>query len=228
MADGALSEVRVFVADDHAVVLVGVRAVIEAEPDLVVVGEAATSGEAMAGVASTRPDVVVVDLQLGQDDGIEVCRELRARHPEVRCLVLTAFSARRDIIQAMAAGAAGYVLKQRTTADLVDAIRRVARGETVRPLGVDKELLDRLATRDAPDALLERLSPRDRRILALLAEGCSNRQIADALFLSEKTVKNYVSRLLAKLGMSRRTEAAVYGARLSDSGEIGESGLSPL
>jgi two-component system response regulator DevR len=224
VTDYAHPKVRVFVLDDHAVVLAGVRTIIEAEPDLVVVGEASTAEEALARIACAPPDVAIVDLQLGQDDGIEVCRELRARHPEVRCLVLTAFSDRRDVIQAVMAGAAGYLLKQRTTADLVDAIRKVARGEVLDLPGITEEMLDRVRRHGAPDALLERLSPRDRRILALLADGRSNRQIADELFLSEKTVKNYVSRLLAKLGMARRTEAAVYGARLSDYGELDSGG----
>ena len=209
--------VRVFLLDDHEFVRIGVRAVIDAQPDLAVVGEAATAKEALIQIPDILPDVAIIDLQLCESDGIEVCREVTAHHPEVRCLVLSAFSYRRAVLGAVSAGAAGYVLKQCPGHELVEAIRTVARGGTV---------FDESITRSARhptelDPLLRRLTPQERRILTLIAEGRTNRQIADDLFLAEKTVKNNVSRLLAKLGMARRSEAAAYRARLAERGEFG-------
>lgn len=211
---------RIFLLDDHELVRIGVRAVIDAEADLEVVGEAATSEEALARIPPARPHVAVVDLQLGDGDGIAVCRELRARHPEVRCLVLSAFSDQRDVVGAVMAGAAGYVLKQRASRELVDAIRTVAGGGTVLDPSVAEGLLDRLRSGSSPDPLLGRLSDQERRVLVFIAEGRTNRQIAEELFLAEKTVRNYVSNLLAKLGMHRRSEAAAYAARLEERGEL--------
>jgi DNA-binding NarL/FixJ family response regulator len=210
----------VFLVDDHELVRLGVRAVVEAEEDLAVVGEAAGATEALARIAATRPDVAVVDLQLGQGDGIAVCRELHARHPEVRCLVLSAFSDQRDVLGALMAGAAGYVLKQRASRELVQAIRTVAAGGTVLDPGVAEGVLARMREGGQPDPMLARLSAQERRILCLIAEGRTNREIADDLFLAEKTVRNYVSNLLAKLKMHRRSEAAAYAARLTERGEL--------
>jgi DNA-binding NarL/FixJ family response regulator len=210
----------VFLVDDHELVRLGVRAVVEAEEDLAVVGEAAGATEALARIAATRPDVAVVDLQLGQGDGIAVCRELHARHPEVRCLVLSAFSDQRDVLGALMAGAAGYVLKQRASRELVQAIRTVAAGGTVLDPGVAEGVLARMREGGQPDPMLARLSAQERRILCLIAEGRTNREIADELFLAEKTVRNYVSNLLAKLKMHRRSEAAAYAARLTERGEL--------
>ncbi len=202
--------VRVFLLDDHEFLRIGVRAVVDAEPDLVIVGEGATAGAALALIPILRPDVAVIDLQLPDGNGIEVCREVSTRHPEVRCLVLSAFPYRTAVLGAQAAGAMGYLLKQRASAELVTAIRTVASGRTFfgesgTPLTPDPVDLD---------PALHRLSPQERRVLALIAEGRTNRQIADALFLAEKTVKNYVSSLLAKLGLERRTQAAVLAAKL--------------
>jgi DNA-binding NarL/FixJ family response regulator len=211
---------RVFLLDDHEFIRIGVRAVIDAEDDLEVVGEAATAEEALARIGAVRPDVAVVDLQLGGSDGTAVCREVRARHPEIRCLVLTAFSDQRNVLDAVMAGAAGYVLKQRASRELADAIRAVAGGGTVLDPGVTQGLCDRIRSGAVPDALLGRLSEQERRILVGIAEGRTNRQIAEELFLAEKTVRNYVSHLLAKLGMHHRSEAAAYAARLDERGEL--------
>jgi two-component system response regulator DevR len=214
---------RVFLLDDHELVRVGLRTLIDAEEDLSVVGEAATADEALARIPAARPDVTVVDLQLAEGEGIEVCREVRSRYPEVRCLVLSAFSDERDVSRAIMAGAAGYVLKQRASRDLVAAIREVGQGGTVLDPALTAGVLDRLRTGGEPDPLLQRLSAQERRILEFIADGCTNRQIAEELFLAEKTVRNYVSNLLAKLGMHRRSEAAAYAARLEERGELGET-----
>lgn len=214
--------VKVFLLDDHELVRLGLRTLIEAESDLAVVGEAATATDALARIPAARPDVAIVDLHLDQGDGIEVCRELRSRHPEVKCLVLTAFSDEREVSGAVMAGAAGYVLKQRASRDLVEAIREVGRGGTVLDPAVTEGVLARMRSGGEPDSLLRRLSPQERRILELIAEGRTNRQIAEELFLAEKTVRNYVSNLLAKLGMQRRSEAAAYAARLEERGQLGQ------
>jgi len=208
--------VRVFLLDDHEIVRLGLRTLIAAESDLVLVGEAGTGPEALAGIAASRPDVAVIDLQLEDGDGIEVCREIRERHPEVRCLVLTAFAERRDVTAARLVGAVGYVLKQRAPKDFVEAVRTVAAGGAAFG-GNQPRLFERsLSARGERSAeLLDRLSAQERRILVLLAEGQTNRQIGAQLFLAENTVKNYVSHLLTKLGMARRSEAAAYAARLA-------------
>jgi two-component system response regulator DevR len=214
--------VRVFLVDDHELVRVGLRALIDAEDDLVFAGEAATASEALDRIPATRPDVAVVDLHLGDSHGVEVCREVRSRHPEVRCLVLSAFSDERDVSGAILAGAAGYVLKHRATKDLVEAIRAVGRGGTVLDPALAEGVLALMRTGSAPDPLLRRLSAQELRILERIAEGRTNRQIAAELSLAEKTVRNYVSNLLAKLGMHRRSEAAAFAARLEERGELGE------
>ena len=213
--------VRVFLLDDHELVRVGLRTLIDAEADLSVVGEAATAEEALVRLPAARPDVAVVDLQLGQSNGVEVCREVRSRHPEVSCLVLSAFSDERDVSAAILAGAAGYVLKQRASKDLVEAIRAVGQGATALDPSLTDGVLTRMRSGSNPDPLLGRLSAQERRILELIAGGLTNRQIADDMFLAEKTVRNYVSNLLAKLGMHRRSEAAAYAARLEERGELG-------
>jgi DNA-binding NarL/FixJ family response regulator len=209
---------RVFLLDDHEIVRRGLRDLLEAEDDLTVTGEASTADEALARIPSTRPDVAVLDVRLGEGgDGIEVCREIRSRHPEVRCLMLTSFADDEALFAAIMAGAAGYVLKQVRGTELIDAIRRVARGESLLDPTLTGRVLDRLRAKPSQDVdELAGLTDQERRILELIAEGHTNRQIAEAIFLAEKTVKNYVSNLLAKLGMSRRTEAAAYAARLAE------------
>jgi two-component system response regulator DevR len=209
--------IRVFLLDDHEVVRRGLRDLLEAEDDITVVGEAGTAEEALNRVPATQPDVAVLDVRLPDGDGVEVCRELRSRYPDLRCLMLTSFADDEALLGAVVAGASGYVLKQVRGTDLVDSIRRVAAGESLLDPAATARVLERFRSEpdDAVDEL-EALSPQERRILDLISEGLSNRQIAERMFLAEKTVKNYVSNVLAKLGMSRRTEAAVYAARLAE------------
>ena len=206
---------RVFLLDDHEVVRRGLRELLEAEDDLVVVGEADSTETALARIPPTRPDVAVLDVRLPDGSGIEVCREIRSRHPEIQCLMLTSFADDEALFSAIMAGAAGYVLKQVKGADLVEGVRRVGRGESLLDPAITKRVLERLRTKSEDDELAG-LTEQERRILDLVAEGLTNRQIGERMFLAEKTVKNYVSNLLAKLGMSRRTEAAVYAARLAE------------
>jgi two-component system, NarL family, response regulator DevR len=202
--------IRVFLVDDHEVVRRGLRDLMEAEEDLEVVGDAATAGMALAGIAATSPDVAVLDVRLPDGNGVEVCREVRARDPRVACLMLTSFSDDEALFDAIMAGAAGYLLKDIKGNDLVDAVRRVAGGDSLLDPSVTGKVLERLRKGDEEDPRLKALSDQERRILALIAEGLTNRQIAERMHLAEKTVKNYVSNLLAKLGMQRRTEAAVF------------------
>jgi DNA-binding NarL/FixJ family response regulator len=205
---------RVFLLDDHEVVRRGVRELLEAEDDLDVVGEAGTAAEALARIPATRPDVAVLDVRLPDGDGVEVCRDIRSEHPEVACVMLTSFADDDAVYAAIMAGAAGYLLKQVRGTDLVDGIRRVGRGESLLDPAVTTRVLERI--RHRPEDELSGLTEQERKILALIAEGLTNRQIGERLYLAEKTVKNYVSNLLAKMGMSRRTEAAAYAARLAE------------
>jgi DNA-binding NarL/FixJ family response regulator len=207
--------VRVFLLDDHEIVRRGVRELLEAEDDLEIVGEAGTAQEAYARIPAAAPDVAMLDVRLPDGDGIEVCREIRSTHPEVACLMLTSFADDEAVFSAILAGAAGYVLKQVRGTDLVEAVRRVGRGESLLDPVSTERVLQRLREPPEPDELAG-LTKQERRILDLISEGMTNRQIGEQLFLAEKTVKNYVSNLLAKLGMSRRAEAAAYAARLSE------------
>ena len=208
--------VRVFLLDDHEVVRWGVRGLLEAEDDLTVTGEASTAEEALGRIPSTQPDVAVLDVRLPDGDGVEVCREIRSRHPEIQCLMLTSFADDEALFSAIMAGAAGYVLKQIKGSDLVDAIRRVAGGASLLDPSVTGRVLERLRAPPEENEGISRLSDQERRILELIAEGRTNRQIAEEIYLAEKTVKNYVSSMLMKLGMQRRTEAAAYAARLAE------------
>jgi DNA-binding NarL/FixJ family response regulator len=201
--------------DDHEVVRRGVRELLEADEDMVVVGEAGTAEEALSRIPATTPNVAVLDVRLPDGDGVEVCREIRSKHPEIACIMLTSFADDEAVYAAIMAGAAGYVLKQVRGSDLISGIKRVAAGESLLDPLVTTRLLDRLRHQGEEDEL-SALSDQERRILELIAEGLTNRQIGERMFLAEKTVKNYVSNLLSKLGMSRRTEAAVYAARLSE------------
>jgi DNA-binding NarL/FixJ family response regulator len=205
---------RIFLLDDHEIVRRGLSELIEAEDDLTVVGEAGTAEEAIGRIGALRPDVAVLDVQLPDGDGIEVCRDVRAAHPEVACVMLTSFADDEAVYAAIMAGAAGYLLKQIRGTDLVEGIRQVAAGGSLLDPAVTARVLERLRTQGADDELAG-LTEQERRILALIADGLTNRQIGEQLFLAEKTIKNYVSTLLAKLGMSRRTEAAAYAARLA-------------
>jgi len=205
--------IRVFLLDDHEIVRRGVRDLLEAEDDIVVVGEAATQDEAVRRVPALDPDVAVLDVRLEEGDGIEACREIRSRHPRTACLVLTSFADDEALFRAIMAGVAGYVLKQIRSSDLVDAVRRVASGQSLLDPIVTARVLERVRTGPRQDERIARLSTQERAVLELLAEGLTNRQIAERLYLAEKTIKNYVTSVLAKLGMARRTEAAVYAAR---------------
>jgi two-component system, NarL family, response regulator DevR len=205
----------VFLLDDHEIVRRGLRELLEAEGDLVVVGEAGTAEEAYGRIPATSPDVAVLDVRLPDGDGIEVCREIRSKHPEIACIMLTSFSDDEAVYASIMAGAAGYLLKQVRGSDLVNGVRRVAAGESLLDPQVTTRVLDRLRHREGDDELAS-LTDQERRILGLIAEGLTNRQIGERLFLAEKTVKNYVSNMFAKLGMHRRTEAAAYAARLAE------------
>lgn len=206
--------IRVFLLDDHEVVRRGLRDLLEAEDGFVVVGEAGTAEEAFGRIPATTPDVAVLDVRLPDGDGIEVCRDIRSRHPEIQCLILTSFADDEALLSAIMAGAAGYLLKQVKGTDLVGGIRRVGSGESLLDPALTERVLERL--RSPEDDELASLTTQERRILDLIAEGLTNRQIGERMYLAEKTVKNYVSNLLSKLGMSRRTEAAVYAARLAE------------
>jgi two-component system, NarL family, response regulator DevR len=214
--------VRVFLLDDHEIVRRGVKELLETDGDLEVVGEAGTAAEALARIPPTRPDVAVLDVRLPDGDGVQVCREIRSAHPEIQCLMLTSFADDEALFQAIMAGAAGYVLKQIKGADVVEAVRAVAAGRSLLDPSVTARVVERLRKGSEEDELLARLSPQERNILRLIADGLTNRQIAEQVHLAEKTVKNYVSNLLAKLGMERRTQAAVYAARLGAQGQTRE------
>jgi DNA-binding NarL/FixJ family response regulator len=211
--------VRVFLVDDHEVVRRGLKELIDGEDDLTVVGDAASAGMALAGIAQTSPDVAVLDVRLPDGNGVEVCRDVRARDPQIACLMLTSFGDDEALFDAIMAGASGYLLKDVRGADLLDAIRRVASGDSLLDPSVTGKVLERLRRGDEEDPRLTSLSEQERRILSLIAEGLTNRQIAERMHLAEKTVKNYVSNLLAKLGMQRRTEAAVFYTQV-ERGEI--------
>jgi DNA-binding NarL/FixJ family response regulator len=208
--------IRVFLLDDHEIVRRGVRELLEAEADIEVVGEAGTAEEAVGRIPATSPDVAVLDVRLPDGSGVEVCRDVRSARPDLACIMLTSFADDEALFEAIMAGAAGYVLKQIRGSDLVDAIRRVAAGQSLLDPALTAKVLERLRKGPEEDERLRDLTDQERRILGLLADGKTNRQIADEMFLAEKTVKNYVSNLLAKMGMSRRTEAAVYAARIAE------------
>ena len=208
--------ITVFLVDDHEVVRRGVRDLLESTGDVTVVGEAGSVAEALERVPATAPDVAVLDVQLPDGTGIELCRELRSQRPELSCLMLTSFPDDDALLDAVVAGASGYVLKQVRGSDLVDAVRQVATGHSLLDPVLRERAAKRIRSGPEEDERLRHLTPQERRILDLLADGMTNRQIADEMFLAEKTVKNYVSNLLAKMGMSRRTEAAVFAARMAE------------
>ena len=218
-------QVRVFLLDDHEIVRRGVRELLEAEDDLVVVGEASTAAEALARVPAVRPDVAVLDVRLPDGDGVQVCRELRSADPSLACLMLTSFADEDALLGAIMAGAAGYVLKQVRGGDLVGAVRTVAAGGSLLDPMVTLQVLDRLRADKATKDPLAALTAQERQILELIGEGLTNRQIGERMFLAEKTVKNYVSSLLSKLGLQRRTQAAVLVTGLAH--EPGEGGRTP-
>jgi DNA-binding NarL/FixJ family response regulator len=230
------SPIRVFLLDDHEVVRRGVHDLLDSEPDIDVVGEAGTAEHALARGPALCPDVAVLDVRLPDGDGITVCRELRSSMPRLACLMLTSFDDDDALLDAIMAGAAGYVLKQIKGSDLVSAVRTVASGQSMLDPATTARLMSSLRDEGSPDPdpderALSELSPRERDILELVGEGLTNRQIGRRLYLSEKTVKNNVSRLLAKLGVERRVQAAVIathgGARDGSPGGHGHPRGAP-
>lgn len=208
-------KIRVFLLDDHEVVRRGVHDLLSGEADIEVVGEAGTVADAAARVMATRPDVAVLDVRLPDGSGVEVCRDIRSRDESVRCLMLTSFADDEALFDAIMAGASGYVLKDIRGAELLSAVRGVAAGKSLLDPAATARVLERLRDGGAkPDDRLARLTDQERRILELIGEGLTNRAIGERLHLAEKTIKNYVSSLLAKLGMQRRSQAAAFVARL--------------
>jgi DNA-binding NarL/FixJ family response regulator len=207
--------IRVYLLDDHEVVRTGLRELLERDGDMTVVGESGTAAHATARIPALRPDVAILDARLPDGTGIDVCRDIRSVDPSIQALILTSYEDDEALFAAIMAGAAGYVLKQIRGTDLVDAVRQVAAGRSLLDPAVTTRVLDRIRRPqpDQPDEL-RHLTDQERRILTHIAEGKTNRDIATAMHLSEKTVKNYVSSILAKLGLHRRTQAAVLAAKL--------------
>ena len=216
--------IRVFLVDDHQVVREGVRRLLEADGDITVVGEAGTAADAITGIEAAVPDVAVLDVRLPDGDGISVCREIRSHHGDIACLMLTSFADDEALAHAVVAGAAGYVLKQVRGNEIVSAVRAVAAGHRLIDSDTARRSLERLRHEHEGHAAEQRLTDRETAILTLIAQGRTNREIGAELFLAEKTVKNYVSNLLAKLGMGRRSEAAAYAARLESRRTAGAEG----
>jgi two-component system, NarL family, response regulator DevR len=208
--------IRVFLLDDHEIVRAGLRSLFETDDEFVVVGEAATAAEALDRIPATRPHVAILDVRLPDGSGIEVCRDIRSHSPEIACVMLTSYADDEALVAAVMAGAAGYVLKQVGAVSLVEDVRRVADGHSLMDPALIQRLLEKIRRGSEEDPLLASLTPQERRILDLVADGQTNRQIANELYLAEKTVKNYVSNLLSKLGMERRTQAASYATRVAE------------
>jgi two-component system, NarL family, response regulator DevR len=214
--------VRVFLLDDHEVVREGIRSLLEFDEEIEVVGEASTVAEALTRIPFARPDVAILDVRLPDGSGIEVCREARSNDPDLKCLMLTSYADDEALYASVMAGAAGYVLKQIRGRDLVADVKKVAAGGTLMDSRAVAKVIERITNPPNPRDELSALSPQERKLLDHIADGLTNRQIAEAMFLSEKTVKNYVTSLLAKLNMTNRTEAAVFVTRLKD-GTLDES-----
>jgi two-component system response regulator DevR len=210
----APDRIRVFLLDDHEVVRQGLRALLESHGDIEVVGESGLAAEAMARIPALRPDVAVLDARLPDGSGIEVCRSVRAIDPSVKALILTSYDDDEALFAAIMAGAAGYVLKEITGQDLVGAVRQVAAGNSLIDPSLTARVLERVRNPPGIAPELAGLTEQELKLLALIAEGLTNRQIGERMFLAEKTVKNYVSSILAKLGLERRTQAAVLASKL--------------
>jgi DNA-binding NarL/FixJ family response regulator len=210
--ESANQPIRVYLLDDHEIVRRGLRELVEGSPDMEVVGESGSAREAARRIPALLPDVAVLDVRLPDGSGIEVCREIRSVDPRIRALMLTSYDDDQALVSSVLAGASGYLLKQLSGEGIVAAIRRVAAGEDLSDHPHAKALRERWASREERDPRLKSLSPVERRILDLVADGMTNRQIGARLHLAEKTVKNYVSSVLSKMGMETRTQAAVYAA----------------
>jgi DNA-binding NarL/FixJ family response regulator len=211
--DEAPARIKVFLLDDHEVVRRGLKDLLESDGDIEVVGESGSAAEATRRIPALRPDVAVLDARLPDGSGIDVCREIRSRDPKTAALILTSYDDDEALFAAIMAGASGYVLKQIRGHDLVDAVRRVAAGQSLLDPAVTQQVLDRLRRGPEVDDALAPLTDQERRLLELIGQGLTNRQIAEQMFLAEKTIKNYVSNLLAKLGLERRTQAAVFATK---------------
>ena len=207
-------KIRVFLMDDHEIVRRGVRDLLETEPDIVVIGEAGTAASALARIPALVPDVAILDVRLPDGDGVSVCRDIRSALPDIACLMLTSFSGDDALFDAIMAGAAGFVMKQIRSTDLISAVRTVAAGGSLLDPGAASKVMARMRDQAAKSDPLAGLTPQERKILELIGDGLTNRRIGEQMFLAEKTVKNYVSALFAKLGMERRTQAAAYAARI--------------
>ncbi|HJT57584.1 MAG TPA: response regulator transcription factor [Ktedonobacteraceae bacterium] len=201
-----MAKVRIMIVDDHEVVRMGMRAAIEPEPDLIVIGEASNGAEALAKVAVLDPQVILMDVRMEKMSGIEACREIKSQHPAIAILMLTSYTDDDAVVSSVLAGASGYLLKNERRAELLRAIRLVASGQSLLDASMAKQAMERM-TQQAPGS---ELTEREREVLALIARGYTNKQIADALYVTEKTARNHVSHILDKLGLSRRSEAAAY------------------
>ena len=205
--------IRVFLLDDHEIVRRGIKELLESEGDIEVVGEAGLAEDAIRRIPAVRPDVAILDGRLPDGSGVDVCREIRSRDASIAALILTSYDDDDALFAAIMAGAAGYVLKQVRGHDLIDTVRRVAAGQSTLDPQVTAQVLERVRNGPATDPELEQLTSQEQRILELIGEGLTNRQIAERMFLAEKTVKNYVSSLLGKLGLTSRTQAAIFATK---------------
>jgi two-component system, NarL family, response regulator DevR len=216
--------IRVFLLDDHELVREGIRSLLEGDEEIDVVGEAGTAAEALARIPLAKPDVAILDVRLEDGNGIEVCREVRSLMPGLTCLMLTSYADDEALYASVMAGAAGYVLKQVKARDLIEDVKKVAGGASLMDPRAVARVVERISNPPQLNPELKALSPQELRLLDLISEGQTNRQIADAMILSEKTIKNYMTGLLAKLKMNSRTEAAIYATKL----KAGDSGATPL
>jgi len=205
--------IRVFLLDDHELVRRGIKELLESEGDIVVVGESGSAQEATRRIPALHPDVTILDGRLPDGSGIDVCRDIRSIDPSIKALILTSYDDDDALFAAIMAGAAGYLLKQVRGNDFVDTVRRVAAGQSTLDPAMTAQVLERVRNGPPKDRELEGLTAQEQRILELIGEGLTNRQIAERMFLAEKTVKNYVSSMLAKLGLSSRTQAAIFATK---------------
>jgi DNA-binding NarL/FixJ family response regulator len=205
--------IRVYLLDDHEIVRRGLKELLEAEGDIVVVGESGLAQEATRRIPALRPDVAILDGRLPDGSGIDVCRDVRSQDPSIKALILTSYDDDDALFAAIMAGAAGYILKQVRGNDFVDTVRRVAAGQSTLDPSVTAKVLERVRTGPPRDKELDALTTQEQKILELIGEGMTNRQIAESIFLAEKTVKNYVSSMLAKLGLTSRTQAAIFATK---------------
>jgi two-component system, NarL family, response regulator DevR len=210
--------IRVFLVDDHELVREGIRSLLESDDDIEVVGEAATAADALIRIPLANPDVAILDVRLEDGSGIDVCRDVRSALPDLVCLMLTSFADDEALYASVMAGAAGYVLKQIRARDLIGDVKKVAGGASLMDPRAVARVVERITNPPQVDPVLDSLSPQERRILDLIAQGKTNREISEVLFLSEKTVKNYVTNLLAKLRMNNRTEAAIFATKMQTGG----------